>query len=297
MTATTPVVAVLGTGIMGSAMARSLLRAGLPVRVWNRTRAKAEALAGNGAEVATSAEAAVRDADVLLTVLNDGAAVESAMNAARPGLRPGQIWLQVSTVGVEATHSLAKRAVEWDVVYLDSPVSGTKQPAEQGTLTVLVSGPETAREAVEPVLSAIGQKTVWAGGEPGTATRLKLVTNTWLTTLVGAVAETLNVADGLGVDPRAFLDVVSGGPLDSPYLRTKAEAVLSGDLTPSFALSTALKDTELILAAVRDSGLRLDLLPAAAERSARAVREGHGDEDMIATYFAGRPGPEVNEAG
>lgn len=284
-----PVVAVLGTGIMGSGMARSLLRAGLSVRVWNRTRAKALPLAEAGARLAGSPEEAVRDADVVLTVLGDGPAVEAALTAARPGLRAGQVWLQAATVGIEATARLAALADELGLVYLDSPVSGTREPAEQGKLTVFVSGPQTARPTVEPVLDAIGQKTVWAGATPGEATRLKLVANTWVLTLVGGIAETLNVADALGVDPRVFLDAVAGGPLDSPYLRNKAAAVLSGELAPSFGLSSALKDTRLILAAAEESGARLDLLTASAARFARAVDQGHGDEDLIATYYAGKP--------
>ncbi|MFE9814261.1 NAD(P)-dependent oxidoreductase [Streptomyces sp. NBC_00236] len=284
-----PVVAVLGTGIMGAAMARSLLRAGLDVRVWNRTHAKAAPLAADGATVAATAAEAVRGADVLLAALNDSTAVAAALTAASDGLRRGQILLQSSTVGPEGTADLAQRAADLGLVYLDAPVAGTRRPAEEGKLTVLVSGPSAARRDVEPVLDAIGQRTVWVAEEPGAASRLKLVVNTWVITMVSGVAECLNLAEGLGVDPQAFLDVVKGGPLDSGYLQGKSAAVLSGDLTPSFALSTALKDTRLILDAAESSGVRLDLTAASAARFERAEAAGHGDEDMIATYYAGRP--------
>ncbi|GGZ23831.1 NAD(P)-dependent oxidoreductase [Streptomyces nitrosporeus] len=285
-----PSVAVLGTGIMGSGMARSLLRARLPVRAWNRTRAKAEPLATAGATVTDTAAEAVRGADVILTVLNDGPAVAETLTAAADGLRPGQVWLQSSTVGLDATTELAHRAAGLGLVYLDAPVSGTRQPAEQGTLTVFVSGPSGARPTVRPVLEAIGGRTVWAGEDPGAATRLKLVTNAWVINLVNGVAECLNLAEGLGTDPRLFLDAVKGGPLDTPYLQQKAAAVLDGDLTPSFALSTALKDSRLILDAAGASGVTLDLIAASAERFTRAQAAGHGDQDMIATYYAGRTG-------
>ncbi|MFF2729426.1 NAD(P)-dependent oxidoreductase [Streptomyces sp. NPDC058008] len=285
----TPSVAVLGTGIMGSGMARSLLRAGLPVRAWNRTRSRAEPLAAHGATVTDTAAEAVGGADVVLTALNDGPSVAETLTAAAPGLRPGQIWLQSSTVGLDATAALAALAAEQGLVYLDAPVSGTKQPAEQGALTVFVSGPSAARETVRPVLDAIGQRTVWTGDEPGTATRLKLVANTWVINLVNGVAECLNLAEGLGLDPRLFLDAMKGGALDTPYLHGKAAAVLSGDLSPSFALSTALKDTRLILEAAEASGVTLDLIAASAERFTRAEAAGHGGQDMIATYYAGRP--------
>ncbi|MEE1772568.1 NAD(P)-dependent oxidoreductase [Streptomyces sp. JV185] len=288
-----PVVAVLGTGIMGSAMARSLLRAGLDVRAWNRTHSKAAPLAAAGATVTETAEEAVRGADVVLTMLNDGPSVAAALAAAAGGLHAGQVLVQSSTVGPEATVDLAQRTADLGPVYLDAPVAGTKQPAEQGALTVFVSGPSAVRAKAEPVLDAIGQRTVWVGEAPGAASRLKLVVNTWVITMVNNIAECLNLAEGLGVDPQSFLDLVKGGPLDSAYLQGKSAAVLSGDLTPSFTLSTALKDTRLILDAARSSGVRLDLVAASADRFSRAEAAGHGDEDMIATYYAGRaPGKD-----
>ncbi|MEE1811122.1 NAD(P)-dependent oxidoreductase [Streptomyces sp. BE133] len=283
-----PTVAVLGTGIMGSGMARSLLRAGLDVRAWNRTQAKAAPLAADGATVVETAEEAVRGADVILTMLNDGPAVAAALTAASPGLRAGQVLLQSSTVGLDATADLARHATDAGLVYLDAPVSGTKQPAEQGTLTVFVSGPSTARASVNPVLDAIGQRTVWVAETPGAASRLKLVVNTWVITMVNNIAECLNLAEGLRIDPQTFLDVMRGGPLDSAYLQGKSAAVLSGDLTPSFSVSNALKDSRLILDAAQESGVRLDLVAASADRFARAEAAGHGGEDMIATYYAGR---------
>ncbi|MEU6018995.1 NAD(P)-dependent oxidoreductase [Streptomyces sp. NPDC047515] len=283
-----PTVAVLGTGIMGSGMARSLLRAGLDVRAWNRTQAKAAPLAADGATVTETAEEAVRGADVILAMLRDGPAVAAALTAASPGLHTGQVLLQSSTVGPEATDDLVRRAADLGLTYLDAPVAGTKQPAEQGTLTVLVSGPSAVRETVEPVLDAVGERTVWVAEVPGAASRLKLVVNTWVINLVNSVAECLNLAEGLEIDPRTFLDAMRGGALDSPYLQGKSAAVLTGDLTPSFTLSTALKDTRLILAAAEASGVRLDLVAASADRFVRAEAAGHGGEDMIATFYAGR---------
>src|SRR5690606_29637871 len=115
----------------------------------------------------------------------------------------------------------------------------------------------------------------------------KLVTNTWLINLVNGAAEALNLASTLGVDPETFLDAVADGPLDSAYLQQKSAAVIAGDYTPSFALGTALKDARLILGAAEETGARLDLLAASADRFQRAERAGHGGEDMVATYFAG----------
>ncbi|WP_406341582.1 NAD(P)-dependent oxidoreductase [Streptomyces sp. NBC_00648] len=286
-----PTVAVLGTGIMGAGMARSLLRAELPVRVWNRTHAKAAPLAADGAHVCASPEEAVSGADVVLTMLHDGPSVAETIEAAAPGLTPGTLWLQCATVGPEATTELAARAAELGLAYLDAPVAGTRLPAERGELTVFVAGPQEAQEAAAPVLEAIGQRTIRAGEEPGAASRLKLVVNTWVINLVNSVAECLNLAEALELDPKVFLDAMAGGPLDSAYLQGKSAALLSGDLTPSFALSTALKDARLILDAAERTGVRLDLMTASAARFTRAQSAGHGEEDMIATYFAGRSQP------
>lgn len=281
-------VAVLGTGIMGAAMARNLARAGLDVRVWNRTRAKAEPLAADGAHVAGSPAEAVHGADIVLTMLHDGPAALEALRAAGPELRPGTVWAQSTTAGVEALGALADFAREHGLVFVDAPVLGTKQPAEAGRLVVLAAGPGAARTALAPVFEAIGSRTVWVGenGEEGAATRLKLVINSWVLTVTHGAAEALALAKGLGVAPQEFLDAVEGGPLDMGYLRAKTQALLSGDLAPSFATHTAEKDARLIVEAGRLAGVRLDVVAAGADRFRRAVEQGHGDEDMAASYFA-----------
>ncbi|WP_306326380.1 NAD(P)-dependent oxidoreductase [Streptomyces venezuelae] len=282
-------VGVLGTGIMGSAMARNLLRAGLTVQVWNRTRSKAEPLATEGASVADTPDAAVRGADVVLTMLHDGPAVLGAMRAAAGGLRPGAAWVQSTTVGVEAVEELADLAREHGLLFYDAPVLGTREPAEAGLLTVLAAGPVDGRQAVTPVLEAVGTRTVWSGedGASGAATRLKLVANSWVLAATNAAGEALALSKALGVDPRNFLDVIAGGPLDMGYLHAKAALVLEDRLSPpSFAVSTAAKDAELIVEAGLRHGVRLDVAAAGAARFARAAARGHGHEDMAAAYFA-----------
>lgn len=281
--------AVLGTGTMGAPMARNLARAGLSVRAWNRSRAKAEPLAAHGVTVTDTPAEAVRDADVVLTMLHDGPAALEVMRAAAPGLRPGTLWAQVSTAGLEGLGELAGFAREHDLVLVDAPVLGTRQPAEEGQLTVLAAGPEDVRDRLAPVFDAIGARTVWVGddGTAGAATRLKLVLNSWVLTVTHGTAEALALAEGLGVDPADFLDAVAGGPLDMGYLRAKSALLLEGALTPpSFATATAEKDARLIVAAGESAGVRLDVAAAGAQRFRRAVEQGHGEEDMIASYFA-----------
>lgn len=273
---------------MGAAMARNLCRTGHGVRIWNRTRAKAEPLAADGARVADSPADAVRGADVVITMLYDGAAALQTMTDAAPGLRPGTVWLQSTTAGLDALTPLTELAAAHGLLFYDAPVLGTRGPAEQGKLLVLAAGPEGARETFTSVLEAVGDRTLWVGddGASGAATRLKLVCNSWVLTLTHGTAEALALANGLGVDPRDFLGAMAGGALDCGYLRVKSAAILEGDYTPSFGLDTAAKDTRLIVAAGQEHGVRLDVAEAGANRFARAQVQGHGEKDMAATYFA-----------
>ncbi|EST26696.1 NAD(P)-dependent oxidoreductase [Streptomyces roseochromogenus] len=284
-----PTVSVLGTGIMGAAMARNLARAGLGVRAWNRTRDKAEPLAADGIRVTGTPAEAVEGADAVLTMLYDGNTVLDVMREAAPALHPGAVWAQCTTAGIELVADLAAFAREHGLVFYDAPVLGTRQPAEAGQLTVLAAGPEEGRETVTPVFDAVGAKTVWTGedGAAGSASRLKLVANSWVLAVTAATGEVLALSKGLGVDPRSFFDLIDGGPLDMGYLRAKSALVLDEKLTPaSFAVATAEKDARLIVQAGERGGVRLDVAEAAAERFARAAAQGHADEDMAAAYFA-----------
>lgn len=282
-------VSVLGTGIMGAAMARNLARAGHTVRAWNRSRAKAEPLAADGIAIAGTPAEAVEGADVVLTMLYDGPAALDVMTQAAPALRPGTAWVQSTTAGIEAISDLAAFAREHRLVFFDAPVLGTRAPAEAGQLLVLAAGPSEHRDAVHPVLDAVGARTVWTGedGSEGSATRLKLVANSWVLAVTNAAGEALALSKVLGVDPQDFFDVIAGGPLDMGYLRAKSALVLDGGLTPAqFAVSTAAKDARLIVQAGEQNGIRLDVAAASAERFERAAARGHGDEDMAAAYFA-----------
>ncbi|RKT86909.1 3-hydroxyisobutyrate dehydrogenase [Saccharopolyspora antimicrobica] len=281
------ITSVLGTGIMGAAMARNLARAGHPVRAWNRTRAKAEPLAADGVHVAGTPAEAVEGADVVVTMLHDGAAVLDVMREA--GTSPGTAWVQSTTVGIGSIGELAALAREQQLVFFDAPVLGTRQPAEEGTLVVLAAGPSESRHAVTPVFDAIGSRTVWTGedGAAASSTKLKLVANSWVLAVTNAAGEALALAKGLDVDPQGFFDIISGGALDMGYLHSKGRAILEDRLSPpSFAVTTAAKDAELIVQAGREHGVRLDVAEAAAQRFNRAAELGHGGEDMAAAYFA-----------
>ncbi|MCX4634187.1 NAD(P)-dependent oxidoreductase [Streptomyces sp. RPA4-5] len=281
-------VAVLGTGIMGAAMARNLAAAGLDVRAWNRTRARAQPLAADGVRVTGSPAEAVDGADVVLTMLLDGAAVLDALRQAAGALSPGALFLQMSTVGTDGLAPLARFADEHRLRFVDAPVLGTKVNAEKGGLTVLAAGPQDVRERAARVFDIVGSTTRWVGedGASGAASRLKLVINSWVLTVVNGTGEALALAEGLGVDPRDFLAAVAGGALDLPYLRLKSELILADNYPASFTVSAARKDARLITEAASEAGVRMDLVAADAERLRRAEEQGHGHKDAAAAYFA-----------
>jgi 3-hydroxyisobutyrate dehydrogenase len=162
-------IAVLGTGIIGAPVARNLQKHGFSVRVWNRTRAKAETLASSGLDIFESPRGAVEDADMIITLLKDKAAVLEVMESAASGLSKGAIWIQMSTVGITAIDELAVFAEQRGLRMFDAPIQGTRQPAEQGQLVVIASGPTQDRDIVQPVFDAIGKRTVWVSEKIGVA--------------------------------------------------------------------------------------------------------------------------------
>jgi 3-hydroxyisobutyrate dehydrogenase len=260
-------------------MARSMARAGLSVRGWNRTASKAEPLAADGITVAGTAREAAAGADVLLTMLFDADSVEAAL--ADVDAPPGTLWLQTSTVGVEGAERLASVADKRGWRYVDSPVLGTKQPAEQGNLVVLASGADDVRDDAAPVFDAIGRRTQWVG-PAGAGSRLKLAVNAWIAMLTVGTAQSIALAKGLGVDPANFLEAIDGSATDSPYAHLKGKLMMAGDFAPSFTVEGAAKDARLIAAAAASAGVNTMFVDAVAEAFGRAGAQGHGDEDMAA---------------
>ncbi|HUJ33711.1 MAG TPA: NAD(P)-dependent oxidoreductase [Solirubrobacteraceae bacterium] len=284
-------IAVLGAGsTMGLPMARNLARAGFEVRAWNRTREKARPLEPDGVRVFESPAQAADGADVLLTMLSDSGAVLDAAEDALPSMRAGTVWLQMSTIGEVGTERCAEIARAHGIALFDAPVLGTKQPAEQGKLVILASGPHEnngARAKLQPIFDAVGQKTMWVGAA-GAGTRLKLVVNGWVLTVVEGGAETIALAEGLGLDPALLFEAIDGGTLDLPYLRIKGRAIAERNFEPSFRLTLAAKDARLIEESAQRRELDVPLFSTIRRRLAEGAKE-HGDEDMSATYWTSAP--------
>jgi 3-hydroxyisobutyrate dehydrogenase len=264
-------------------MARNISGAGIDVRVWNRTPDRAEGLG----EVARSPAEAVEGADVMLTMLADGDAVEAVARDALGALSGDAVWLQMSTVGIVANERLAKLAEERGVTFVDAPVSGTKKPAEDGALMVLASGPRDARERAKPIFDAVGGKVVELG-EAGEGQRFKLVLNAWLAGLLSALAETIAFAESIGVDPAQFLDSIDGAAVGAPYAQLKGKMMIDRSFPTSFSLDLMRKDVGLVLEAAERHGFDAQLMQTIAKVLDRAIEAGHGDEDMAAAVEAYR---------
>jgi len=266
-------IAVLGTGIMGGAIARNLAAAGHEVTAWNRTREKAEGL---GAIVADTPAEAVDGAEAVMTMLADGPTVD----AVAPELDPSVLWIQSSTVGVADTERFAARHPR----FLDAPVLGSQPAAAAGELLVLAAGPERPEE----LLGAISSRVMWLADTPGAGTKLKLTINLWILNLVENLGETMALSEALGLDQRWFLDAIGGRPMDTPYAQMKGEKIINGDYSPQFALKLASKDVGLALEMAAAADVDLGLGPQTFARFRRAIELGHGDEDMAAAWFATR---------
>ena len=293
-------VAVLGTGIMGQGVVRTLLREGHDVTAWNRTRDKAEPLGGVGATVVDTAREAVDGAEVVVTVLFDGEAVLSVLREATSAVdataasgaeADGPVWVQASTIGAADTARVVDLAAERGVPLVEAMMLGTKKPAETGTLVMLAAGASDLLARVQPVLDAMGAKTITAGGSVGQGTALKLAANAWIASVTAAAAQSLALTRTLGLDPQLFLDAIEGGQADTPYAHIKGASMIAGEYPAQFALDGLRKDVSLMreAATAADAGFDTSLLEALASLYATASDRGHGGDDIAAvrTAFTG----------
>jgi len=273
-------VAILGIGAMCHGMATSALRAGISTIVWNRNQEATQGLAKLGAEVSPTAADAARSAAIVITMVTDADAVISIARdeGVLAALAPGAILVQMSTIGVAGIERVAAMvaAERPDVILLDAPVSGSKDPAERGQLTIFASGPDEARPRVTPLFGALGQRTIWAG-KAGRGTRLKLVANTWLAFAAEAVAASVALAHGLGLETDSVVDALEGNPLVSPWQEAKLRRIAKDDFSAQFALALALKDVRL---AEQAADGRLSALACLAEEWQQAIDLGVGHEDV-----------------
>lgn len=281
-------VGLLGVGLMGSAMAHRLLDQGIEVVAWDRNPERVTAVEGRGAKRGDERAEVMRGADVVITMLPTAPIV---LDVVEPLLEdwPGEtIWLQMSSVGAAEADQLVEVARAHDVTLVDAPVSGSTHPAEEGELTILASGPDSARAPVEPVFEALGSRVLWVG-EAGMGSRLKMAANHWMIAMTAALAESMHLCEAMGLDQQQFVELLDGGPLGSAYGLLKLGEMRAHDYPVGFPVRLALKDLELVREVEQSSKVPMPLLDATYERFL-AADEDHTDEDLAAVYEVGWPG-------
>jgi 3-hydroxyisobutyrate dehydrogenase len=275
-------VGLLGAGLMGTAMAHRLLHQRMPVIAWDREPGHVQPLADRGAEIAETAAEVVNGADAVITMLPTAEIVLSVVEPLFDDWPETTIWLQMSSVGASEADRLLEVATAHDVTLFDAPVSGSTHPAEEGQLTILASGPESARAQVEPVFAALGSRVQWVG-EAGMGSRLKLAANHWMIAMVAALAETMHLCQLMGLEDQQFIDLLDGGPLGSTYGLEKLAEMQRHEYPAGFPVRLALKDLKLVREVAKGSAVELPVLDAVLERIG-GVENSHADDDLAAVY-------------
>ena len=283
-------VAFCGLGRMGVPMAARLLDSGHQVTVWNRTPERGASLVEAGASQATSPADAAAVAEVVVTMLADPQALEQVVfgeDGVAAGVGSGTTLVEMSTIGVDSVQSLAARLPD-GVDILDAPVLGSVPQATDGTLKIFVGGDEPVFERCRPVLEAMG--TPRHLGSLGAGAAMKLVANSTLGVLMCGVAEALALADALGLEEAAVLDILAESPIGAT-VKSKRSKVESGVYEANFTLALAAKDLGLVTSAAEAANLELRLAPASRAWLERAAEAGLGDLDYSAVIadVRGRP--------
>lgn len=285
-----PTVAVLGLGIMGLPFAFNLANAGFPVKAYNRRTGPRKVLAAEGISTTDTPESAVEGADVVITMLSTPDVTLDVVKRALPAIGPGAAVVQMGTIGIEGVESLEQILAGRDDVHLiDAPVSGTKGPAERGEIIVLASGADkdsdiALRQAVDEVFDVLGKRTVWLG-PAGQGTRMKLVVNGFLVTMMQGTAEMAALGESFGFSLSELRGALEGGPLASPYAMMKLDKLINDDYATEMSLKWGAKDAALALQANDRTGRALlPALEAATQCWDSAAAEGLGEEDIAAVY-------------
>jgi 2-hydroxy-3-oxopropionate reductase len=275
---------VLGIGMMGFPMARRLCEAGLPVSVWNRSRSKAERLAPLGARVTDTPAEAVAQADIVITLLQDGDAVEDVLfhQGTSAGLRPGSLVLDMSSIQPRQARDHATRLEALGVHHLDAPVSGGTVGAEQGTLAIMAGGQATDFERARPVLALLGRPT--HVGPHGSGQLAKLANQMIVGITIGAVAEALLLCEKGGADMGKVKQAISGGFADSRILQVHGQRMVERDFTKRAAIAVQLKDMRNALLTADELGFEAPITGLFESLFAQAVEHGLADLDHSALF-------------
>lgn len=275
----------VGLGIMGSAMASNLLKAGFKVTVWNRSADKYSPLVDLGATVATSPRAAAEISDVVIAMMATPAAVLSVRDGAEgiiAGLSSGNGYVDMSTVDADTSLESHRLAHEKGALFLEAPVAGSRKPAEDATLTIMAAGDRELYDSSLPVLEKMGKKLLFLG-ETGKASRMKLANNLVMCGMLTALCEGISLAAGSGLDTAQLLEVLDSGAVANPMFRLKGPQIAANKEFPTaFPLKHMQKDLRLALQLAEEVGQPLFVTATINELYKKALAENHGDADFAA---------------
>lgn len=282
-------VGMIGLGSMGAPMACNLAQAGLLKSVWNRTLAKAETLAAQlGVDVAEHPAALAQQCEVICLCVSADRDVLEVIDALLPGLRPGAVVIDHSTVSVETARALAAKIRAAGGDFLDAPVSGGVEGARAGTLAIMVGGNLATLERIQPVLQAVGERIVHLG-EVGAGQATKAVNQVLCAGINQAVTEALAFAQALRLDLDKVIEVVSKGAAGNWFLDKRGPTMIRGVFQPGFKLALHHKDLEICQEMAKRAGIFLPLVEQTLRDYRQLIAEGHGEEDISALFRLKRP--------
>jgi len=279
-----PVVGWIGGGRMGAPMAGFILKAGYPMLAWSPSPASRRKLAALGAREVASVAACAASVDVVFSCITDDDALRSVALGSQgvlAHLKAGGIYVDTSTVSVEASAEVAEAAQAAGFAYLRMPISGNAASAASGNVTALVSGPEEAWNTLRPVVESFSSAQIYLGGAEE-ARLMKLVVNALVINFAQAMAEALTLGRKGGLEWSLMLDTLAQSTLSSPWLKGKAALMKSRDFSPTMTGRLILKDVDLMLSAARSSEVSMPLTAMTRQILQMMVGEGHGDEDYMA---------------
>jgi 3-hydroxyisobutyrate dehydrogenase-like beta-hydroxyacid dehydrogenase len=279
-----PKVGFMGLGIMGSAMAANILKAGYPVTVYNRTKEKAEPLARQGAAVAPTPRALAEAAEVAIAMVTGPEALFDLLFAeegAAAAFGPGKVFINMSSVSPGFTRELAKQLGPTGVTFIDAPVSGTRKPAEEGTLVILAGGKQERIKELEPLLLTMGKKVIYCG-IPGKGSMMKMFINLLLGVMMAGFAEALNFGRLGGLDFDAMLETVFSGAMNSPMFQVKAPLLKDKNYPAAFPLKHLAKDCKFIVDTAYELGAPVPAGHLLLHLYRLGWALGWGDEDISA---------------
>lgn len=283
---------LIGLGVMGTALARNLYRAGHLSGVWTRTEERAHDLArelleesdgAHGLSVASDPAALAAGCEVVLTSVASDAALLEVVEAMGPGLQPGTVVVDISTVSAATARAVAARLAELDVDFLDAPVSGGAVGARDAKLVAMVGGEEETLALVYPVLQVIAARIVHMG-EVGAGQATKAVNQVMVAGINQAVCEALAFAEAMHLPMDKVVEVAGSGAAGNWYLDHRGASMVAGDFTPNFRVALHHKDLTIAQAMAAEADVRLPLVEMTLLHYKRLMKEGHADEDISALF-------------